>query len=65
MVCEIEKAPLTIMMGGFPQGDLKVEDDDLLFKTAQVRNIINIGQRLRNENQLKIECFCMLFIITY
>jgi isoleucyl-tRNA synthetase len=55
MVNEVEKGSLTIMMGGFPDGDLQVEDNDLIFKTKQVRDIIAIGQRLRNENQLKIK----------
>ena len=55
MVNEIEKGSLTIMMGGFPDGELQVEDNDLIFKTKQVREIIAIGQRLRNENQLKIK----------
>lgn len=50
-----EDAPVTVIMGGFPNGDLKVEDNDLIYKTKQVRNIIAIGQRLRNENQLKIK----------
>ena len=50
-----EDVPVTVIMGGFPNGDLKVEDNDLIYKTEQVRNIIAIGQRLRNENQLKIK----------
>lgn len=56
MVCEVEKdAQISVMMGGFPDGDIQVEDNDLIYKTEKVREIIAIGQRLRNENQLKIK----------
>ncbi len=57
MVREIEpNAELTVMMGGFPDGTAyTVEDNDLIFKTNVAREIIAVGQKLRNENQLKIK----------
>lgn len=57
MVREVEKdATLSIMMGGFPTGEqLEVEDNDLILKTKVAREIIATGQKLRNENQLKIK----------
>ena len=45
----------SVMLGGFAQRTLEIDDETLKSDTEVVRNIITLAQRLRNENQLKVK----------
>jgi isoleucyl-tRNA synthetase len=56
MVREIEiSSPESIFLAGYPNTYLESKESDLSEKTREVRDIIAIAQRLRNENQIKIK----------
>lgn len=53
---EVEKdAELSVMMSGFKIATYKLDDTSVLDKTNIVRSIIASGQKLRNENNLKVK----------
>ena len=45
-------AKLSIFMDGFADVSFDINDEDVLYNTQIARNVINLAQRLRNENQL-------------
>ena len=56
LVKSVEKdAKLSIFMDGFADVSFDIRDEDILSQTIVARNVINLAQRLRNENQLKIK----------
>lgn len=57
LVCELNSdAEQSIMLAGYPTVDFEVSGgSDIIAQTDIARNIITLGQRLRNENQIKIK----------
>ncbi len=56
LVRSVEKdAKLSIFMDGFAQVSYDLNDEKIIKQTEIARNVINLAQRLRNENQLKIK----------
>ena len=55
-VREVEKdSAESVMLSGFKVADFTLPDENLLEKTNIVRSIIASGQKLRNENNLKVK----------
>lgn len=55
-VREVEpNAETSVFLAGYPSAWLKVKSEKLIQETEDVRTIISIAGRLRNENQLKIK----------
>ncbi|MDH3624054.1 MAG: isoleucine--tRNA ligase [Myxococcales bacterium] len=47
-------APESVHLASFPEPDEARVDDALRRTVEQVRNVVNLGQRVRNENKLKV-----------
>ena len=47
-------APESVHLAAFPQPDASRVDDELRATVGRVRNVVALGQRVRNENRLKV-----------
>ncbi|MEM8609416.1 MAG: isoleucine--tRNA ligase [Myxococcota bacterium] len=55
LVCKHDaEAPESVHLAAFPEPDAARVDDDLRRTVELVRNVVGLGQRVRNENKLKV-----------